>query len=101
MIVAAIPPKAMSNSRGIMPAMVVMAAMSTGRVRATVASTIARWSEAPERCWTLISSMSTMTFLTIMPSSPSHPAMGKKPKSKPVSSIPTATPMSDRGSTQG
>lgn len=84
-----------------MPAMVVMAAMSTGRVRATVASTIARWSEAPERCWALISSMSTMTFLTIMPSSPSHPAMGKKPKSKPVSSIPTATPMSDRGSTQG
>lgn len=40
-MVAAIPPKATSKRRGIIPKMVVVAAISTGRVRDTVASMIA------------------------------------------------------------
>ena len=99
-IVAAMPPNATSNSNGIIPAMVVMAAISTGRVRDTVASTIACCKGMLELRWILISSISTMTFLIIMPNSPSHPAMGKNPKSKPVSSIPTAMPIRESGNTQ-
>ena len=45
----------------------------------------------------MISSMSTMTFLIIIPSKPSQPAIGKKPNSKPVSNIPIATPIRDKG----
>ena len=37
-IVAAMPPKAISNSNGTIPRMVVVAAISTGRVRETVDS---------------------------------------------------------------
>ena len=40
-MVAAIPPKAMSNKSGTIPKMVVVAAINTGRVRDTVASTTA------------------------------------------------------------
>lgn len=36
--------------------------------------------------------------LMIIPSKPNQPAIGKNPKSKPVSSIPTATPIRERGS---
>lgn len=38
MIVAAIPPNAISNNRGTIPRIVVVAAISTGRVLDTVAS---------------------------------------------------------------
>lgn len=61
-IVAAMPPNTMSNSSGMLPNTVVAAAMSTGRVRETVASTIAVDGGTPARLCRLTSSSNTMMF---------------------------------------
>ena len=66
-IVAAIPPNTMSNSSGMLPNTVVAAAMSTGRVRETVASTIAVDGGTPARLCRLTSSSNTMMFLLSYP----------------------------------
>ena len=88
-IVAAIPPNATSKSKGTIPKIVVVAAIKTGRVLEMVASMIESYGEIPlRRC------------VLIIPKSPNHPAIGKKPKSNPVSNIPIATPIKERGSTQ-
>ena len=99
-IVAAIPPNATSKSKGTIPRIVVVAAIKTGRVLEMVASMIESYGEIPLRRCVLISSNNTITFLIIIPKSPNHPAIGKKPKSNPVSNIPIATPIKERGSTQ-
>ena len=61
-IVAAFPPKAISNNKGTIPKIVVVAAIKTGRVRTTVASTIQVYKSTPFPCCTLISSINTITF---------------------------------------
>jgi len=100
MIVAAIDPNMASPSSGIMPRMVVSEAIITGRRRLSELETSAEAGSAPAAICAPISSMSTMQFFIIMPTSPSAPTMAQKVKTLPVSSIAPTTPMPSSGMQQ-
>ena len=80
-----------------MPRMVVIAASITGRIRETLASTIAWYLSLPSPIRRSISSRSTMAFLISMPESDRKPSSDMKPKAVSVASKAMATPLIDMG----
>ena len=87
MMVEAIEENMSSKSRGIIPNTVVSEVSITGRIRDFEASIMACvWSCLDVSC-NLISSTSTMPFLSIIPTSPSVPTIATKLKLPPVSSV--------------
>ena len=100
MMVTARLPNMASGMSGIMPRMVVSDAIITGRNRLFELLTNAALGYMPSLICRLISSMSTITFLIIMPIRPSTPTMATKPKGLPVISTAGITPTKMSGMQQ-
>ena len=97
MITTAMLWKKASVSSGLMPRMVVRAAMDTGRTRLMEASSTACRASLPLASCSWISSTRTMPFFTSMPLRLSRPSRAIKPKGMPVSRKPRVTPIIARG----
>ena len=92
-IVTAIAPNKSSDNRGIMPNIVVNAAIITGRKREDDESSKAASGSLPEPICNVISSSKTTPFLIIIPISPKAPTIATNPKSLPVSNMPSTIPI--------
>ncbi len=96
MITTAMDSKKASNNSGIMPRMVVTAAMHTGRTR-EMEAIITASKGSRVSISSLICSTSTMPFFTSMPDRLRKPSNAMKPKGAFSSSRPRVTPMMASG----
>ncbi|EAQ55235.1 hypothetical protein MED222_06455 [Vibrio sp. MED222] len=97
MMVIAIEPKNASNTKGIMPKIVVSAAIDTGRTRLIALSTTAKYGSLPVCSSLLIWSSSTIPFFKIMPLKLSKPRKAVKLNGILVPNRPIETPMIESG----
>ena len=99
-MVTAIEPNIASFTSGIIPRMVVMEAIITGRSLLSELDINASAGSFPDAIWSPISSISTMQFFIIIPTSPSIPTIAQNVKVLPVSSMAATTPMASSGTQQ-